>query len=115
MGNHNVKLPNIVIGNGTALGNILTAHRDFEDGDIIHIQAPAVFLETLRIKTSSNPDAAVVTDFGDLLNPATGAVYTLAAGQTVQIAARGIMALTLGTTANVGADRTFLLAKGMPA
>lgn len=116
MGMHNVAIKaGVTIPNGTTLGNILLAHKEFEDADTILIQVPAVFPEVLRIKVSANPAAAVAADFVDLLNPATGAVYTAAAGQGIQIEAKGIAALSLGTTANVGADRVFLLAKGMGA
>lgn len=113
---HAVPLPGITIPNGTAMGTtILFAHRDFEDAEKIYIQAPAVLAETLRIRTSTNPAAAVAADFVDLLNPNNAAVYTIGAGQGLCIECRGVIALTLGTTGNVAADRVFSLSKGVEA
>lgn len=103
-----LKLPDATIPNGQTLSGIYQA-ADFRDADSILIEGPATLPETIHVMVSSVPNAQA-SDLQPLLNPQTGLLYVIAAGQALLIP-QGWQAFAIGSTGAVAADRVFKINK----
>lgn len=121
MGQHMFALPDLVIPNGTALSNVLTATgaptapnmatdgAGFRDADSISIAAPATLPEATTVQVSMDESGA--EGWHNLVRG--GADVTIAAGKAVTVELISFKAIRLSAGGNVAAQRTFKVTKGV--
>src|SRR5258708_3504457 len=120
MSRHSFPLPDLVVGTGVALSNVLTEGgapvapamttdgNGFRDADSITIEAPAVLAEVATIQVA---EKEVGGAFNNLQR--AGADVTVAAGKAITIADISFKALQISLGVVAAATRTFKVTKGV--